>query len=796
MIMPICIPPYPGELLYGWIRRLAKANGYDSVEKFCERYLSIRGSVPYALSKTPIRLDYRFNMDNICKEYEEILCFPDIMKILKEMTPYFAYAPFWTRGYQARKTQMILREQRDSALNINKITMDVKELHICPQCMQEDINSFGEPYLHMEHHLQDVSVCARHRTPLLILPKNKTISKIEDQIDDYEKVRSDYSMEIQQALSRFMLELYLDPPHISLDETQLIILSKIKECGYPTSSPYGTLIDNMKKDGYWPVVNLSKGQIKRSIVKNSAVMQYVIVFAFYLFRDYKEFKKAAGKYENTPLFEYPGNYDEYDVLENHHGLMKMRCKNCGNIFHIHPYAIELGHICPECEKNMGDEENIQRMLGKLGDGKYVLTGTEKSGKTRILHETCGKERMAELHTVIYGENECLCSIRHSAGEIEAKIGNEFEVLNLFMQDGRSYITLQHNRCGDTFTVCATDFLKRPYCRKCDEEHIAEVRFRKRIQELAGDNYELASAYENTIKMVKIRHRICGTITLMKTANFLYGCRCNLCTPRGSGDKDELQDMITKYAGEEYHILNFNKSKDRVRIQGSDGMVYEGSPRFFIQELTRPTPSPVFKTRKQIMQPSISERGAVYLEAKACCEKYQVWFPELDPASTRDAVRYNAIKALVYDGYLFRQVMGVYSLEESVPDEVIIQQKYINRAGKRMGVYYGKSLAYNCGILKDKPKKDYIICNVGKKDFDDKVIRGTVVRVKKTYVQITEENYRAIEGLNLLMFLVKYTTYQKKVEDYLIREKIFLEDMEPFIDKYPKSVLKVFSKLFR
>lgn len=71
-----------------------------------------------------------------------------------------------------------------------------------------------------------------------------------------------------------------------------------------------------------------------------------------------------------------------------------------------------------------------------------------------------------------------------------------------------------------------------------------------------------------------------------------------------------------------------------------------------------------------------------------------------------------------------------------------------------------------------------------------------VRVKKTYIPITEENYRLIEGLNLLMFLVKTPVYQKEVEDYLIRENIRLEDRESFINKDPKGVLKVFSKLFR
>ena len=100
--------------------------------------------------KKTVRLDYRFNLDNICKEYDNIQCFPDVVTILKNMTPYFAYAPFWPYNYQVKKSQMILREQRDSVLNINGMSSDIQELYICPECMREDTANYGEPYLHTE----------------------------------------------------------------------------------------------------------------------------------------------------------------------------------------------------------------------------------------------------------------------------------------------------------------------------------------------------------------------------------------------------------------------------------------------------------------------------------------------------------------------------------------------------------------------------------------------------------------------------------------------------------------------
>ena len=73
--LPICVKPYPNELLYGWLIRLAKINMYPSAESFCERYFPQDGPKYEINEHKMIRPDYRFNLDNVCKWYENIRCF-------------------------------------------------------------------------------------------------------------------------------------------------------------------------------------------------------------------------------------------------------------------------------------------------------------------------------------------------------------------------------------------------------------------------------------------------------------------------------------------------------------------------------------------------------------------------------------------------------------------------------------------------------------------------------------------------------------------------------------------------
>ncbi len=59
----------------------------------------------------------------------------------------------------------------------------------------------------------------------------------------------------------------------------------------------------------------------------------------------------------------------------------------------------------------------------------------------------------------------------------------------------------------------------------------------------------------------------------------------------------------------------------------------------------------------------------------------------------------ALDRLTYiDGILYQHGTKCYSIYPNVPDEVIVEQKFLKRMGKQIGTYYGKSLAYWCGII--------------------------------------------------------------------------------------------------
>ena len=793
MIMPVCVKPYPGELLYGWIVRLAKLNEYSSVKQFCERYFFQGESSPYRIEKlSPVRLDYRFNLDYLCGMYGELKCFPDVISVLKNMIPYYALMPFWSYGYQVKRSQMILREQRKSILNIGPLDNDVKELRYCPECAKEDRNVYGEPYLHTEHHLPGVTKCAKHHLPLISM-QNRNICFANSQQERNKKTEPKLSLAVQEKLSAFMTALFHDPVQISLTEMQAILKEKIMICGYPEVSPYGTLAEDMKKSGFEFKNPLEERSLYAMLNEEHVALETLLLLINFLFGDYREFRSMAAKYERHPFFEASDYYEGYEVLSIKGGFYRLRCKTCNSEFYIHPYALEMGHICPECEKRKTDEENINRMLAHLGDGEYCLSELSGGKQTVVLHKICGQERRCNIQDILYRERECNCVKRLSIKGIQARVGNDFTVMGMERKKSYIMITLQHSACGYIFSTALGVFLKNPFCRNCDIKHSPEPRFREKMKELAGDEYELVSPYRSVKNIVRICHRKCGTVTSMKAENFLYGCRCKLCTKPLY--KEDMAKILLEYAGSEYQLVGIKGHK--VSIQDSSGKIHEEKMPYFIQELSRPTESEVFKDRKKILIPELSERGKFYIEVKECCEKYQVYISDFRPEEEGYTYRKNIAKKLVRDGYLYRLTDGVYSLDTDIEDdEIIVKQKYLERQGNRIGVYYGPSLAYQCGILKKEPERCYILCNNIGKGFRAAKVRNTIIQVKGAYVPITNENFQIIEGLNLLMFLVNYSSYQKAVEDYLIRNQIYKRDMENYIDSYPESVLKIFDCLYK
>lgn len=84
------------------------------------------------------------------------------------------------------------------------------------------------------------------------------------------------------------------------------------------------------------------------------------------------------------------------------------------------------------------------------------------------------------------------------------------------------------------------------------------------------------------------------------------------------------------------------------------------------------------------------------------------------------------------------------MEEKIPDNVIVTQKFIERAGKRIGIYYGETLAYYCGTIPEEPDITYIVGNSGYEAFAEfnisKEVRYGSTRKIQRMAHMTESHY--------------------------------------------------------
>ena len=152
--IPIVKKPYPDELLYSWICRLAYANGL-SISAFSDAYLGRQNT-----EDTPLTWDIR---NEFFLLYNSIYTTSDLINFYLDLTT-FGYESIWmTRGQQTRYTNYVFRKQ--DKLNPFATTL-FQSVNICPACFSEDIEKFGEPYLHRSHQLSGIMTCHKHKNKL------------------------------------------------------------------------------------------------------------------------------------------------------------------------------------------------------------------------------------------------------------------------------------------------------------------------------------------------------------------------------------------------------------------------------------------------------------------------------------------------------------------------------------------------------------------------------------------------------------------------------------------------------
>lgn len=192
-----------------------------------------------------------------------------------------------------------------------------------------------------------------------------------------------------------------------------------------------------------------------------------------------------------------------------------------------------------------------------------------------------------------------------------------------------------------------------------------------------------------------------------------------------------------------------------------------------------------------------------------------------PGSTKNNIR-QALKVLCDKGLAIRYDTGIYYIPHDSPqteglvknelksfihrhapfsDQDIAVKKYICSNGEHYGYYTGFVFANAMGLTTQVPFVREIASNNSGGTKRKVVIGSSKFILKKPRAQITTENYKILQVLDLLNDYEIYyddsaieEDVDYRIKTFLRQNKISQESIEPFLNLYPDSIYKTLYKL--
>jgi hypothetical protein len=161
-LLPFFTDPYPDELIYSAISRYHFYNGNINFVETLEELFQSRTVVP------SIEFGSYFStlVQNLGSNYS-------VESLLAQNTIYPYFSPFITIERQKKVFEDVRTNGQGihGRLGISGGKISRKQgLYYCSKCANNDINTYGEPYVHREHQLQGIDYCPHHESILKIYP--------------------------------------------------------------------------------------------------------------------------------------------------------------------------------------------------------------------------------------------------------------------------------------------------------------------------------------------------------------------------------------------------------------------------------------------------------------------------------------------------------------------------------------------------------------------------------------------------------------------------------------------------
>lgn len=187
-------------------------------------------------------------------------------------------------------------------------------------------------------------------------------------------------------------------------------------------------------------------------------------------------------------------------------------------------------------------------------GEFDLVGTYNDKAIKIHHKKC--DRISELNPRYFlSKLSCpLCKrderyyirlektktiVAEFKKELEQLVGDEYSVLEDFMDPDERKVLIRHNKCGKVYRVKINSFMSGRRCPQCTKtQPKPPEHYEKEFKEVANGKFILLTPYERATKKVEVLCLQCNEISSINPSYFLRDSRCPKCEKTHPGKKKD------------------------------------------------------------------------------------------------------------------------------------------------------------------------------------------------------------------------------------------------------------------
>lgn len=491
--IPVMTKPYPDELLYSWLHRLASLNGL-----YFYNFMSAYVMNSQTSAKTVFPFDMRNGFDIFYKNAQLDV---DEASLYLQMSTLSYECLAMEVGAQSKVASNVFYPF--DLINTPANTF-IDKANVCPDCFKEDILLYGEPYLHRAHQLSGVCKCHKHGTILRRYsgaPNKACFYNLDDYVEITSASEIDYSNFAYNLLNA----------NIRTNFEIIKGVLKAKSITVTSSSNTGDLLGHL--------YNLCNGDV--NILS-----------------------------ELLTIKEEPFNSSEY-ILQNQISILNTYCRNADKTTFVSTsYGFNVGWRNFRDFIGLSEQERMKKMIQLAGNSEYELASQfESMNKVVSIEHICGRASKIKPREFLYEGKRCPCENIIFEDEAARRIESLGPYKLIEFTKAEMPVKIQSLSCGHIFTTRYRKFINSPNCRICyaGPPVVTTEDVRERINKVSNGEYELVGEYTNSRTEVEILHKGCGKVFKCRLNKFVdKKKKCPYCDKGNETLWDRGYEKLVEY----------------------------------------------------------------------------------------------------------------------------------------------------------------------------------------------------------------------------------------------------------